>query len=94
MIGEVTFYDRPADSGNIVSRGFCPTCGSAIYSRNSGIPTMVFPRASALNDPNMVTPQMVVYTSRAPAWDHVDPALPSFPEVPQGGPKKVIADHG
>ena len=92
--GEVKFYDRPADSGNFVSRGFCPNCGSAIYSKNSGMPTMAFPRASALDDPNVVTPEMVVYASRAPAWDHTDPALPSFSEVPEGGPKKVIADHG
>lgn len=92
--GEVTFYDRPADSGNLVSRGFCPTCGSAVYSRNSGMPGMVFPRASSLDDPDAVTPQMVIYTSRAAAWDHMDPALPAFAEMPEGGPEKVIADHG
>ncbi len=92
--GEVKFYDRPADSGNMVSRGFCPTCGSPIYSKNSGMPGMVFPRASGLDDPDVITPQMVVYTSRAPAWDNIDPALPSFPEMPEGGPNKVIADHG
>jgi len=94
VTGPVAFYDRPADSGNIVSRGFCPTCGSAIYSKNSAIPGMVFPRASSLDDPNAVTPQMVVYASRAAAWDYVDPALPSFPEMPAGGPEKAIADHG
>ena len=91
--GEVTFYDRTADSGNIVSRGFCPNCGSAIYSRNSGMPGMVFPLASSLDDPNVVTPQMVIYGSRACAWDYMDPALPSFPEMPEGGLEKVIADH-
>lgn len=31
--GEVNFFDAPADSGNIVSRGFYPNCGSAIYSK-------------------------------------------------------------
>lgn len=92
--GEVRFFDRPADSGNMVSRGFCPNCGSAIYSRNSGMPGLVFPRASSLEDPDAVTPQMAVYASRAPAWDRVDPSLPSFPEMPEGGPKQAIADHG
>lgn len=93
VTGEVRFYDRPADSGNIVSRGFCPTCGSAIYSKNSGLPGMVFPRASSLDDLNMVAPSMVVYASRAADWDYVDPALPRFDTVPEGGPGKVIADH-
>jgi hypothetical protein len=90
--GEVKFYDRPADSGNIVSRGFCPTCGSAVYSTNSGMPDMVFPRASSLDDPEIAKPQMVVYASRASSWDHVDPELPAFPTMPEGGPHKVMAD--
>jgi hypothetical protein len=90
--GEVKFYDRPADSGNIVSRGFCPTFGSAVYSTNSGMPDMVFPRASSLDDPEIAKPQMVVYASRAPSWDHVDPELPAFPTMPEGGPHNVLAD--
>lgn len=81
--GNVTFYDRPADSGNIVSRGFCPTCGCAVFSRNAGMPEMVFVRASSVDDPEVLTPQMVVYASRAPSWDHVDPSLPAFAEMPQ-----------
>ncbi|MGD2134050.1 MAG: GFA family protein [Maricaulaceae bacterium] len=91
--GEVKFYDRAADSGNVVSRGFCPTCGCAVYSKNSAMPGVVFPRASSLDNPDVVSPSMVVYASRAPAWDYVDPALPSFPEMPEGGPQKVIAEH-
>jgi len=90
--GEVKFYDHAADSGNIVSRGFCPNCGSAIYSKNSGMQGMVFPRASSLDDPEIAKPQFVVYASRAPSWDHVDPALPSFPEMPERPPQQVIAD--
>lgn len=80
--GELSFYDSPADSGNIVSRGFCPTCGSAVLSKNSGMPGMVFVRASSLDDPDIFMPQMVVYTDRAAKWDHVDPALPSFAAMP------------
>ena len=82
VTGEVRFYDAPADSGNIVSRGFCPNCGSAIFSRNSGMPGMVFVRASSLDDPEVFQPQMVVYTARAPSWDHMDRALPSFEGMP------------
>ena len=46
VTGEVRFFDKPADSGNVVSRGFCPTCGSAVYSTNSAMSGLVFPRAS------------------------------------------------
>ncbi|MGF1620292.1 MAG: GFA family protein [Rhodomicrobiaceae bacterium] len=82
LTGEVRFYDRPADSGNMVSRGFCPNCGSAIYARNSGMPGSVGLRASSLDDPEIVEPSMVVYTSRALSWDPVAPGLRGFAEMP------------
>ena len=82
MTGELRFYESSADSGNIVSRGFCPNCGSAIYSTNSGMPGLVFVRASSLDDPEVFRPQLVVYTKRAASWDRMDLALPAFPEMP------------
>jgi len=89
--GELRFHDKPADSGNLVSRGFCPNCGSAILSRNSGTPGMTFIFASSLDDPNTVTPQMTVYASRAPAWAQLDRSKPVFDTMPEGGPAAVLA---
>lgn len=80
--GNVKFFDKPADSGNMVSRGFCPNCGSPVYSRNSGMPGMVFVRASSLDDLEAFKPQMVVYTDRAASWDHMDASLPRFAAMP------------
>lgn len=94
VTGELSFYGRPADSGNMVTRGFCPTCGSAVYSRNSGMPGMVFPRASSLDDLEVIQPKMVVYASRAASWDHMDGTIPSFDKLPEGGPERVIAELG
>ncbi|MBL8670715.1 MAG: GFA family protein [Alphaproteobacteria bacterium] len=85
VTGRLTTYARPADSGNLVTRAFCPTCGSPIYSTNAAMPDLVFPRASSLDDPEAIKPQMVVYASRAPSWDVVDPALPSFATMPAPG---------
>lgn len=82
VTGDVKGYARPADSGNIVTRYFCPECGGPIYSTNSGMDGMVFLRASALDDPEAVTPALSVYTSRAPSWDQADENLPSFAEMP------------
>jgi hypothetical protein len=80
--GDVRFFDKPADSGNMVSRGFCPICGSAIYSRNSGMSGLVFVRASSLDNPDQFRPMMVVYTDRAASWDKMDPELPGFAAMP------------
>jgi hypothetical protein len=84
--GRLATYDRPADSGNVVSRAFCPTCGSAIYSLNAAMPNMIFLRASSLDDVEVFKPQMVVYAKRAPSWDHMDPKLPAFDTMPRQPP--------
>ena len=83
LSGRVTTYDRPADSGNMVSRAFCPVCGSAVYSLNAAMPQLMFIRASSLDDVEVFKPQMVVYTKRAPSWDKMDATLPAFPAMPQ-----------
>ena len=55
------------------------------------MPDMAFPRVSGLDDPDILTPQMVVHASRAPFRDHMDSGLPSFAEMPDGDPEKVQA---
>jgi hypothetical protein len=82
MTGEVTIYESAADSGNMIGRAFCPTCGAAVYSVNSGMADLIFLRASSLDDPEVFAPQVVVYTSRGPSWDLIDPDLPAFEEMP------------
>jgi len=80
--GDVRFFEKPADSGNIVNRGFCPVCGSAVYSTNSAAPDLAFVRVSSLDEPDFFEPQMIVYNSRAPGWTRPHADLPSFEEMP------------
>ena len=75
-------FDKPADSGNIVSRFFCGSCGGPVYSTNSGFPGMTFLRASSLDDPEIFTASMIVYTRAAPSWDVMDTSLPGFETMP------------
>ena len=82
ITGETTSYDRAADSGNMVTRHFCPTCGSPVYSTNGAFEGMVFLRASVLDDPEVFSPQMVVYASRAASWDAIKTDLPQYPKNP------------
>lgn len=91
VTGDVKFFDKPADSGNIVSRGFCPNCGSAVYSRNSGMPGMAFVRASSMDDLDTAVPQMTVYASRAPSWARIDSEHPVFQGEIVGGPEAAMS---
>ena len=75
VTGQLSFIDQQADSGNTVSRGFCPQCGSHVLNQNSGYPDAVFIHAASLDDPGLFVPSMVVYHRYAQEWDHIDPAL-------------------
>jgi len=77
-------FASKADSGNDIVRAFCPTCGSGIYSRTTGMPHLIFLRASALDDSSLFAPQIAVWAARAPAWDAVPEHLPAFAEAPVG----------
>ncbi len=80
--GKLTSFDKPADSGHVVSRAFCPVCGSAIYSTNSAMDGMTFIRASSLDDPNMISPSLTVYAGSAPDWASIDESKPVFEKMP------------
>jgi hypothetical protein len=77
-------FASKADSGNDIVHTFCPTCGSGIYSRNSGLPHPIFLRASALDDPSLFAHQLAVWAACAPAWDAVPAHLLAFAEAPVG----------
>jgi hypothetical protein len=82
LTGETKGYARAADSGNVVTRHFCPTCGAAVFSTNAGMPGMMFLRASSLDDLEVFKPQLHVYAARAASWDHRDERLPAFDKMP------------
>jgi len=82
LTGAVSAFDKPADSGNMVTRAFCPTCGAATHSFNSAMAGMIFLRASSLDDPEVFQPQLIVYTAKAPSWDHMDASLTAFEGMP------------
>lgn len=80
--GEAKYFDKPADSGNVVRRNFCPNCGSPLYSTNAGMPGMIAVRASSLDDPEVIKPDVIVYAKRELSWSGIDSALPRFEELP------------
>jgi hypothetical protein len=77
--GEVRWHDSVADSGNRMRRGFCPQCGTPLFSLAEARPHLTFIRAGALDDPSLAAPQATIWTSAAPAWACIDEAIPSYP---------------
>lgn len=81
--GPLASYSYEADSGNQLTRYSCPTCFSPIYGEFSGNKDVVNLRAGTLDDANLISPEMVIYTDSALDWDKTDPALPTHPKMPK-----------
>jgi hypothetical protein len=82
--GEATLLDIVADSGNVKTRAFCPTCGSPIYMTFATMPGVFTVHAASLDDPGRYQPQAVMYAMRGYAWDQLDQAIPRFEKMPPG----------
>jgi hypothetical protein len=89
ITGEVKYYDVTGDSGSIVSRGFCPSCGSRLFSKPP-ISELLGIIAGSLDDPSGFQPARDIYTASAQPWDYMNPDLPKFAKMPL--PKPVAAN--
>jgi hypothetical protein len=79
ITGKVKYYDVTGDSGQIMSRGFCPNCGSRLFGQRQSADFMSI-MASSLDDPSEFCPAMDLYTDSAQPWDYMNPSLPKFPQ--------------
>lgn len=81
--GSITKLTKVADSGNTVERGFCPTCGSQMYSRTvkpDGMPMRI--RAGTLDNRDLMAPTAIIWAGSAPGWAILDPHLPQHAKGP------------
>ncbi len=85
---EVKYYEVIGDSGATVGRGFCPNCGSRLFSKPQN-PELMGILAGSLDEPGEFQPRIDFYTASAQPWDYMNPDLPKFAKVPP--PETVIA---
>ena len=85
LTGDAKHWDMVGDSGNVKTRGFCPSCGAPVYLTFAAMPQLFTVHAASLDDPARFTPQAATYRMRGYDWDHVDPALPQFDKMPPAG---------
>jgi hypothetical protein len=82
ITGETRTYAVTADSGNISTRHFCPTCGSRLFGENSAFPGMINVTAGSVDDNSWFSPQRVLYTKVRPAWDMTTEEVPNYAGMP------------
>lgn len=77
--GKTQTFENKADSGNDRIRHFCPVCGGRLFSENNRAPDTIGIAVGVLDDSSWFKPGSIVFSSQKPAWDFMDPDVPSTP---------------
>lgn len=84
--GAPAAYQKAADSGNMVTRRFCPACGTQLFSDSTGRPGLTVVRLGTLDEPSAIRPTANIWSASAPAWACLDESLDRF----EGAPPPVV----
>ena len=86
LTGKVSEYRYKSDNGNVVTRVFCPACGSPIFGRNSGLKGYLTITLGTMDDSSGFEPEVVVYKCNRKKWDAMDETLLAFEAQPNWKP--------
>ena len=80
--GPLAEYTKTADSGNEITRQFCPSCGTHLFARSAGRPQFRVVRVGNLDEPSSIRPNMNIWASSAPNCACLDPDLEKVEHQP------------
>lgn len=80
--GATSRYESLADSGNTLTRHFCPTCGGRLFLSSSARPGLLIMAAGAFDDSGWYTPELAIFTASARPWDPPPPDVPHHEAMP------------
>ena len=80
--GDIKAFDHDVDSGSILTKHFCPRCGSQMFTSNKSRPGMLGIRAGTIHEQEHVKPQFNVYTSSKMDCTALDVSIPAFETMP------------
>jgi hypothetical protein len=70
-------FTKVANSGNELTRWFCPDCGSPLDTASPVHPDTLYVKAGALDDPSLVQPGHQSWTQSRVDWSVIPAAIPS-----------------
>lgn len=95
ITGESKYYDVRAESGNLVSRGFCPECGSPVFIQAELVPSLQGLWAASLDDPSQFQPSVQVWCGSAQPWDSLQSTLLQIEKAPnEQQMQKILTPRG
>lgn len=87
IAGDVAWRGYTAASGNSIEHGFCPSCGTPIFSRNSSRQGAWVVRLGFLDGDHGLKPGAAIWLDEAPEWALIDPSLEQFAGQPPLPPR-------
>jgi len=84
--GEVAEYKLISENGNRVTRVFCPSCGSPILGRNSGMEGFATLSLGTMDDSSDLVPGVTVFARNRKPWDAMDESIQTFNAQPAWDP--------
>jgi len=82
ITGEVKAFNHTVDSGNVLTKEFCPNCGSQMFGKNAARPNSMALRAGSINEKAEIKPQFNVYASSKLDCTLLDESIPAFDKMP------------
>ena len=86
MKGTLGRYTHTADSGNTMTKMFCPACGSLVAGTSSGRHNVLSIRAGTIDDPGVIEPAVNVFLDSRVPTTTVNEALTCWPRMPENKP--------
>ncbi|MDF1794344.1 MAG: GFA family protein [Thalassobaculaceae bacterium] len=68
VAGEVRLWRRTVDSGRWCENGFCPTCGTHVFSRSEFEADLIKIAVGCFADPDFQAPETLYYATRSHRW--------------------------
>ena len=80
--GTTKSYEHTADSGNTMTKEFCPECGSQLFGWSSRGPELRSIKVGSIDDAGFVAPQIEVFVSRALPFTRHPETTKKFERMP------------
>lgn len=90
LTGPAAEYTYASGKRTDVTRVFCPSCGSPILGRNTGMANYVTLAVGTFDDAAGFEPQVTIFARSQNPWDFMDPDLPTFQTQPDWKPGDAV----
>jgi len=81
--GETRSYSHHADSGNLMTKHFCPQCGSQLFGTNSARNDRIHIKVGSMDDASWFQPWYNVFASRRLSSTPISSDVPDADTMPK-----------